>query len=388
MSMNSVTDVDSGNDGNNCCCPRCKGSEILLAITQDHFKWLVHLIALRASCFPSSHTVLAQLVEGLNRGVEQEFVRHALIDVIRRLLDFADPAAENEDDKAYRDCLKNLGGFLSAISWGLGTPVAASQISWETVLKEAYERGTLTVVLPMVLAYFSRKTHTDMTHLLPVLPLLMELFHAEGLAMQLKLGILVATDKIPAENLPRPLVLDQLSTPPATRDFKRRQPTASEGGSDNIHSPDPHKLLQPTKPPDAINLSKLSHPNIISCEGMMLNNGVTALFMPYIHGRSLDKMVTKHLPTSFYLHIAKQILSALAYMHSQQCVHRDIKPDYILVEDGTNKVYCPPWPMTNRSMSSSAEPTSTPCSLTTSAQGLCTTSPTHGLAGELRQGGA
>ncbi|CEM36893.1 unnamed protein product [Vitrella brassicaformis CCMP3155] len=90
---------------------------------------------------------------------------------------------------------------------------------------------------------------------------------------------------------------------------------------------------------EAINLSKLSHPNIIGCEGMMLNNGVTALFMPYIHGRSLDKMVTKHLPTSFYLHIAKQILSALAYMHSQQCVHRDIKPDNILVEDGTNKVY-------------------------------------------------
>ena len=85
----------------------------------------------------------------------------------------------------------------------------------------------------------------------------------------------------------------------------------------------------------------LSHPNIVKVYDVNFSDKVQYIAMEYIDGITLKTYIdrTKPLPWKDTLHFTVQILKALQHAHDRGIVHRDIKPQNImLLEDGSIKV--------------------------------------------------
>ncbi|MBQ4141002.1 MAG: PASTA domain-containing protein [Clostridia bacterium] len=83
-------------------------------------------------------------------------------------------------------------------------------------------------------------------------------------------------------------------------------------------------------------VSMLSHPNIVSIRAVSFNTKRKYLVMEYIEGISLRTYMDKRgkLDLEEVLSFSEQILAALEHAHSRGVVHRDIKPQNILVLKG------------------------------------------------------
>lgn len=88
-------------------------------------------------------------------------------------------------------------------------------------------------------------------------------------------------------------------------------------------------------------LSRLEHPSIVQVSDFgTAADGTAYLVMEYLRGQSLGRRLDKlcergeRLPTATALQICFQVADVLAVAHAQGIVHRDIKPDNLmLVED-------------------------------------------------------
>lgn len=85
-------------------------------------------------------------------------------------------------------------------------------------------------------------------------------------------------------------------------------------------------------------LEFLSHKNIMSLHEVIENRTNIYLVMELCEGKSLYHLVKNQnnkkqpgLPENYVRKIFKQIIEGMAYMHSQQIVHRDLKLDNILI---------------------------------------------------------
>ncbi|MBI5359294.1 MAG: serine/threonine protein kinase [Planctomycetes bacterium] len=89
-------------------------------------------------------------------------------------------------------------------------------------------------------------------------------------------------------------------------------------------------------------LMKFRHPNIVQGYQFGTLKGVFPyLIMEYVEGQSIQQLLDSigPFPEDFALSVITQIAKALDYMESQNIIHRDIKPDNVLVlEDGTVKL--------------------------------------------------
>lgn len=85
---------------------------------------------------------------------------------------------------------------------------------------------------------------------------------------------------------------------------------------------------------EARSASRLHHPNSIQVLDFGLDQGSMYLVMEYLQGRDLRHILADEFPLPFsrIAHILGQVLSALAEAHAAQVVHRDLKPDNIMVE--------------------------------------------------------
>jgi serine/threonine-protein kinase len=78
--------------------------------------------------------------------------------------------------------------------------------------------------------------------------------------------------------------------------------------------------------------SRLGHPHIGSVYELVEAQGRFALALELVEGEPLQSIMTMPLPAERVLLIASQILKGLEHAHAMGLVHRDLKPDNVLVE--------------------------------------------------------
>ena len=86
---------------------------------------------------------------------------------------------------------------------------------------------------------------------------------------------------------------------------------------------------------EARTLAKLNHPNIMRVMSIFEELGTAYYVMPYVGGRSLDKVLNQEgpLPEEQLRPMLCSLLKALDYLHRKNLLHRDIKPDNILLDN-------------------------------------------------------
>jgi Tol biopolymer transport system component len=79
--------------------------------------------------------------------------------------------------------------------------------------------------------------------------------------------------------------------------------------------------------------ARLRHPHIVPLYDSGESNGVLYYVMPYEAGHSLRERVARDgpLPLEDVVHILRDVCDALAHAHQHGIVHRDIKPDNVLL---------------------------------------------------------
>jgi serine/threonine protein kinase len=79
-------------------------------------------------------------------------------------------------------------------------------------------------------------------------------------------------------------------------------------------------------------LAALDHPNIVRVQDAGVQDEQGYLVMELVEGASLRALIRDGLDAGRALGIARQVCDALDYAHSRGVVHRDVKPENILVD--------------------------------------------------------
>ncbi len=84
----------------------------------------------------------------------------------------------------------------------------------------------------------------------------------------------------------------------------------------------------------------LTHPHILPVHDSGEANGSLYFVMPFVEGASLRVRLAreKRMPLGEAIEITRAVANALDYAHRRDVVHRDIKPDNILIHEGTAMV--------------------------------------------------
>lgn len=88
-------------------------------------------------------------------------------------------------------------------------------------------------------------------------------------------------------------------------------------------------------------IAVLSHPNIVKVYDVSFGTKIQYIVMEYIDGITLKEFISRQKIVNWQdaVYFAKQTLSALKHAHNKGIIHRDIKPQNImLLKDGTIKV--------------------------------------------------
>ena len=86
---------------------------------------------------------------------------------------------------------------------------------------------------------------------------------------------------------------------------------------------------------EARTAARLSHPNIVPIFTVDAVDDLVFFAMAYVRGETLGQRVRRGgpLPTAEVVRVLREVAWALAYAHAQGVVHRDVKPDNILLEE-------------------------------------------------------
>jgi serine/threonine-protein kinase len=90
---------------------------------------------------------------------------------------------------------------------------------------------------------------------------------------------------------------------------------------------------------EARRLALCVHPNIVRVTDFFVEAGLAYMVMDYIPGATLDLVVRNGpLPEAIAIHYMRQIGNALKVVHQNGLLHRDVKPQNIILRQGTQEV--------------------------------------------------
>ena len=89
---------------------------------------------------------------------------------------------------------------------------------------------------------------------------------------------------------------------------------------------------------EALSATSLTHPNIVSIYDVGEDGDMHYLVMEYVKGQTLKQYIQNYAPLAptKCVNIMKQLTSAIAHAHQNQIIHRDIKPQNILMDEEDN----------------------------------------------------
>src|SRR5262245_37642838 len=90
---------------------------------------------------------------------------------------------------------------------------------------------------------------------------------------------------------------------------------------------------------EAQTIAGLNHPNICTLHDIGEQDGVRFLVLEHIEGETLaDRLTRGPMPVDDALKVAGEIIDALDKAHQQGVVHRDLKPQNIMLTKGGTKL--------------------------------------------------
>ncbi|MDR1552072.1 MAG: protein kinase [Prevotellaceae bacterium] len=101
-----------------------------------------------------------------------------------------------------------------------------------------------------------------------------------------------------------------------------------QGINENVYEKYKKKFIE-----EAQTLAALKHPNIVQVIDVFEENNTSYMVMPFIEGQTLQKLVETRgtLDYEQTINYLSQIAGAVGYVHSKNILHRDIKPDNIII---------------------------------------------------------
>ena len=86
---------------------------------------------------------------------------------------------------------------------------------------------------------------------------------------------------------------------------------------------------------EALSVSNLSHPNIVEVYDVGEEDGSHYIVMEYIEGKTLKQLLKKResLTLTEVIDIMTQLTDGISHAHESYIIHRDIKPQNIMIED-------------------------------------------------------
>ncbi len=90
---------------------------------------------------------------------------------------------------------------------------------------------------------------------------------------------------------------------------------------------------------EAETAAQLNHPNIVPIYTVEERDNLVYFVMAYVKGDNLGQRLQQHgpIPPVEVRRILREVADALAYAHSRNVIHRDIKPDNIIIDEETGR---------------------------------------------------
>lgn len=92
---------------------------------------------------------------------------------------------------------------------------------------------------------------------------------------------------------------------------------------------------------EARRLAACIHPHIVRVSDFFVEDGLPYMVMDYIRGENLEQAVVaarQPLPEAIAIHYIRQIGAALQVVHQNGLLHRDVKPENIILRQNTDEV--------------------------------------------------